>query len=221
VHSITFTPIGIIHTPYRKTYDAPRQPGIDDRREHCTVVLNQGPTIDQALSDLEGFERIWLLYVFDRVTSWKPKVLPPRSDVKRGVFATRSPHRPNPIGMSVVTLLDINGRMLTIGPTDILDGTPLLDVKPYVASIDSFPDSRSGWVDLAPGPSFTVVWDVPPADHALARHVERVLSFDPAPHPYRRTRLLEGGLGEIAFTTWRCRYVVSNRTVRIVEVFSV
>lgn len=173
----------------------------------------------QCLADLSGFERIWLLYVFDRVDHWKPMVLPPRSSVKRGVFSTRSPHRPNRIGMSVVTLRSIAGTTLEIGPTDILDGTPLLDIKPYIPAIDAFPESRAGWVDESLQPGFHVVWRVECPDPWIQRHVTRVLSTDPSPHPYRRTRLLEGGLGEIAVTNWRCHYSVNDHTVTIVRVF--
>lgn len=217
---MTLEPIGVINTPYSKAYHAPRQPAVDDRLDDCTVQLFPGPLVLQALTDLAGFERIWLLYVFDRVDHWKPMVLPPRSSAKRGVFSTRSPHRPNRIGMSVVSLRTIAGTTITVGPTDILDGTPLIDIKPYIPAIDAFPESRAGWVDETSHELYDVVWAAPCPDPTVRRHVTRILSSDPSPHPYRRTRLLEGGLGEIAVTTWRCHFTVNDHTVTIVRVFS-
>ena len=104
-------PIGIIRTPFTDRVDAPRQPDHNGGGSSGKIILEPGHNFEQALEDLDGFEKIWLLYQFDRNTNWKPQVLPPRGDrIKRGVFATRSPHRPNPIGLSLVTLLEIDGR---------------------------------------------------------------------------------------------------------------
>lgn len=103
---------------------------------------------EQALQDLAGFERVWLLSCFHRNHTWRPLVLPPRGAAqRRGVFATRSPHRPNPLGLTSMLLLGIAGRRLLLGPRDLLDGTPVFDVKPYVASCDAFPGARAGWID--------------------------------------------------------------------------
>src|SRR5581483_8669087 len=136
---ILFHPIGYIHTPYQERYSAPRQPGllrdseVSIRQTRSTIVLNEGENFEQALEDLEGFEKIWLIYVFNRNEYWKPKVYPPRGERrKRGLFATRSPHRPNPIGLSLVDLINIDGRNVTVGNVDLLDGTPILDIKPYI-----------------------------------------------------------------------------------------
>lgn len=115
----------------------------------------------EAFADLAGFTRIWLIFVFDRSEGWKPQVRPPRGGGKRSVLATRSPHRPNAIGLSAVELVAVEERALRVRGVDLLDGTPILDIKPYVPYADAFPDSRAGWIDAidatqgrhsAPGP---------------------------------------------------------------------
>jgi len=99
------------------------------------------------LVDLDGFERIWLIYWFDRSRTPQLSVLPYRDTRERGLFATRVPARINPIGMSAVRLLGVDGTTLRVAEIDILDGTPLLDIKPYVPDYDAYPGARAGWVD--------------------------------------------------------------------------
>lgn len=101
----------------------------------------------EALSDLDGFERIWLLYWFDRTTDAKMKVVPFLDSRARGLFATRAPCRPNPIGLSCVRLVRIEQNILEIEDADILDQTPLLDIKPYVPAFDSFAVQKIGWLE--------------------------------------------------------------------------
>jgi len=140
-------PIGFIRTGMRVKFDAPHQPqdGISERN---VVELFPGRRLEQGLKDLEGFERIWLVWWFNRNANWRPLVTPPRGPaIRRGVFATRSPHRPAPIGITAVPLLGISGNQLFVGNTDLLDGTPILDIKPYISSVDSFPNQRAGWLD--------------------------------------------------------------------------
>ena len=99
------------------------------------------------LRDLEGFERIWLLYSFDRASEPQLAVRPYLDVAERGIFATRSPARPNRIGMSPVRLLGVQGATLLVSDLDMLDGTPLLDIKPYVPAFDHFPVKRVGWYE--------------------------------------------------------------------------
>ena len=115
----------------------------------------------EAFHDLVGFERIWLIFQFDRSEGWKAQVRPPRGGGKRGVLATRSPHRPNAIGLSAVELVAVEASGLRVRGMDLLDGTPILDIKPYVPYADAFPESAAGWIDeidaaqgqySAPGP---------------------------------------------------------------------
>src|SRR5690606_3535482 len=107
-----------------------------------------GCDYEQALQDLTGIDRVWLLSWFHRNDRWRPLVLPPRGPAqRRGVFATRSPHRPNPLGLTSVAPLNVSGRRLLLGPCDLVDGTPIFDVKPYVPAYDAFPHARAGWID--------------------------------------------------------------------------
>ena len=145
--SYTFQPIGTIKTSYQKKYDAPRQPGVESATSGIITLLPH-QNFEYALHDLQGFSHIWVIYVFHQNSAWKPKVLPPRKTrEKKGLFATRSPHRPNPIGMSVVKLNKISGRKLWIEDHDLLDETPILDIKPYLTYADSHPDATQGWIN--------------------------------------------------------------------------
>ena len=101
----------------------------------------------KALRDLEGFDRIWLVTYLHLNPKWGPLVRPPRGGRRRGVLATRSPHHPNPIGLSAVCLDRIEGTTLYVRGLDLIDGTPVLDIKPYVPYCDAFPESGAGWVD--------------------------------------------------------------------------
>ena len=109
-----------------------------------------GRNFETALRDLNGFERIWLVFVFDRNgAGWRPTAHPPVTapGVSRvGVFASRAPYRPNPIGLSCVRLVGVKGRIVEVEEADLLDGTPILDIKPYIPAADAFPDARVGWV---------------------------------------------------------------------------
>lgn len=144
-----FNPIGVFHGAAFRKYDAPRQ-GVFEGGEG-TIELNPRQNFEQALRDLDGFERIWVLFIFDRNgESWRPTTRPPVAAPGRdrvGLFASRSPYRPNPIGLSCVRLLSVSGRTLSVAEADLLDGTPILDVKPYIPAADAFPDARAGWVD--------------------------------------------------------------------------
>jgi tRNA-Thr(GGU) m(6)t(6)A37 methyltransferase TsaA len=132
------------------------------------IQLNGNKNFEQALEDLNGFDRIWVVYVFHLNNNWKPKVSPPITGDKNkiGLFATRSPHRPNPIGMSCVNLRGIDGRKLFIENFDMLDQTPVLDIKPYIPECDSFPDSDTGWL---PKSETQTIWSVAASEDTSAK----------------------------------------------------
>jgi tRNA-Thr(GGU) m(6)t(6)A37 methyltransferase TsaA len=138
----TFRPIGVVRSPWRYVHDAPRQGGAGGDAE-AVVVLRRG--MQNCLKDLAGFERVWVVFVFSYARGWRQQVVPPRDTVKRGVLATRSPHRPNPIGITAARLVGIRGTRITIAGHDLLDGTPVLDVKPYLPYCDAHPQARTGW----------------------------------------------------------------------------
>jgi len=138
--------IGKIRSPFSQATGTPIQPS----RSRAEGRVELDAKWVGALKDLEGFERVWLVYWFSRAAEAKLSVIPYRDMVERGLFATRAPARPNPIGLSCVRLLGIEGNVLKVGDIDILDGTPLLDIKPYVPAYDNYPVTRVGWVDLVP-----------------------------------------------------------------------
>jgi tRNA (adenine37-N6)-methyltransferase len=140
------SPIGIIHTPFTSSAGTPIQPSLAEDVEG-TVELNS--EYREGLRDLEGFDRIWLVYWFDRVCDARLTVVPFSDEHPHGLFATRAPCRPNPIGISSVRLLSIESLTLRVAGVDMLDGTPLLDIKPYIPSFDVYSALRCGWFDHA------------------------------------------------------------------------
>ena len=145
--SYNFEAIGEVVCEQKYRYEAPRQAVFADNNGF--ILLNPKCNFEQAVEDLAGFERIWVTFVFHLNNGWKPKVSPPVIENRRkiGLFATRSPHRPNPIGLSCVTLEKIEGLKIFIRNFDMLDNTPVLDIKPYIPASDSFPDSKTGWLE--------------------------------------------------------------------------
>ncbi len=205
--SHAFEAIGYFHTGAQERYEVPRQAGIVDV-EPGYVELKPQCNYEQALQDLDGFDRIWLIYCFHKNSNWKPKVLPPRGGVKRGVFATRAPHRPNPIGISCVELQRIDGLRLYVDTHDLLDGTPILDIKPYIVYADSFPQATQGWLEGVEDEQWEVVWNAPDSD--IRPVVERRLKQGPYPYPSRRIRPIEGECYEMAYKQWRIVYSVQD-----------
>jgi tRNA-Thr(GGU) m(6)t(6)A37 methyltransferase TsaA len=143
---ITVQAIGTIRTPFLEAAGTPIQPVYGPDGEG-RVLLDEAYA--PALDDIEGFERLWLIYWMHRTGRFKARVVPYRDTKEHGLFATRSPNRPNPIGISVVRLLRRDGSTLHIAGVDMLDGTPLLDIKPYVPEFDACVNSRAGWFDKA------------------------------------------------------------------------
>ena len=141
---IQFRVIGVIHTPYETREGTPIQPVYAQDQAGAVELF---PAYVTGIQDLDGFDRIWLVYHLHCASPGKLQVVPFRDNREHGVFATRAPCRPNPIGLSCVRLLKIDGNTLHVRGVDMLDGTPLLDIKPYVPTFDSFPDAKAGWFD--------------------------------------------------------------------------
>ena len=145
---LELTPIGLIHSPHRQAEGTPIQPRWAAGIEGTVELL---PEFALGLRDLEEFDRVWLLYWFDRARAAQLEVVPYLDTQTRGIFATRAPSRPNPVGFSCVRLLAVEGSLLRVADLDVLDGTPLLDIKPYVPDCDVFPVERIGWFARARG----------------------------------------------------------------------
>lgn len=146
-----FQPIGVVHSPHKYRFETPRQGAFSGSDGEIELFSAFG---GDAIADLAGFERIWVIFCFhlNQQRSWKAKVRPPfpASGPCRSVFATRSPYRANPIGLSCVEVAGISGNRLQLRHIDMLDGTPVLDIKPYIPEADAFPDSASGWRNDVP-----------------------------------------------------------------------
>lgn len=232
--ALTFEPIGYLRSNLGSKVEAARQPSASGS-ESGVIELLPGRNFEHALEDLGDWEYIWVIYSFHLNRSWRPKVLPPRSESgRKGVFSTRSPHRPNPIGMSAVRLDRVDNLSVYVRDVDMVDGTPVLDIKPYVAYSDAYPAARAGWLaDTSvvndPVPPWTVRWLEPAVDQAvwveertgfaLRERAEAVLSLGPAPHPYRRIKRLDEGF-RLAVKEWRLRFTVEGRDVRVLSVDS-
>ena len=181
------------------------------------VELAPGRHLDHAVHDLEGFSRIWLIWWFHRSKGeWRPKVLPPRSrSGRKGVLATRSPHRPNGLGISAVSLLRVEGLHLWIGAHDLVDGTPILDIKPYLPRYDAFPEEQEGWLAELEPQDWTV--ELAPAIQGLelAPRVRAILAEDPLPHRARRIHRMGDGRLRLGIGFWRFFYRLEGSRVLV------
>jgi tRNA-Thr(GGU) m(6)t(6)A37 methyltransferase TsaA len=229
---LVLDPIGVVRSPYSDKQSAPRQPtvlaGVAGR-----IELFEDSRYEYALADLETWSHIWVLFWFHLNTTWKPKVRPPRSVEKRGVFSTRSPHRPNPIGLSLLELERVEARTVHVRNVDMVDGTPVLDIKPYVPYADTAPDAVSGWLGQGPdrprddGPLYDVRWTAPALERVtwlrdhhrieLEEPTRQALSIGATPHAYRRIRR-DGDLLRLALRDWRILFQLEGREVTVVGV---
>ncbi|MGL4678266.1 MAG: tRNA (N6-threonylcarbamoyladenosine(37)-N6)-methyltransferase TrmO, partial [Plesiomonas shigelloides] len=177
--TLTLTPIGVIQSPYKEKFAVPRQPGlVQDGNGELRLL----PPYNQpdAVRGLEQFSHIWLVFVFHQTQEqgWRPTVRPPRlgGNERLGVFATRSTFRPNPIGLSKVELRGIKvhgGEVyLELGSLDLVDGTPILDIKPYLPYVDSEPEARAGFAQEAPQSDMQVLFSAA-AEQVLQQEAHR------------------------------------------------
>lgn len=191
-----FSPVGTIHSCFKEKFGIPRQPGLV---AEARAILELLPPYNrpEAVRGLEGFSHVWVSFVFHACLgeSWKPTVRPPRLGGNRrlGVFATRSTYRPNPIGLSAVELEKIETQpgkvLLHLKGIDLLDGTPVLDIKPYLPYSDRIADATGGFASEAPTASFEVQFSQGALDCCatvpqLEELIRQVLSLDPRPAYY-------------------------------------
>ena len=137
-------PIGVIHSPHKQAVGTPVQAALATGVEGTVEIF---PQFAPGLKDLDGFERIWLVYWFDRAKEPQLVLIPYLDTEPHGLFATRAPCRPNSIGLSAVRMLEVRGNLLRVDGLDVLDNTPLLDIKPYIPAFDAFQANRIGWCD--------------------------------------------------------------------------
>lgn len=142
---LCYRPIGVVRSAYTETSQVPKGPGAE---HHALGVIEVAPELEQALADIEGFSHLYVIWAFHQVTETTLTVTPPTDTVPHGVFSTRAPVRPNPIGLTVVSLTKREGSRLHVTGLDMLDGTPVLDIKPYLSNVAT-ERLRRGWMEGA------------------------------------------------------------------------
>ncbi len=191
-------PIGYIESCYRDKFGTPRQPGLV-KKSWARLKLRADLQPEESLQGLEGFSHVWLIWVFhqNKVSRFHSKVHPPRLGGKSmGLFATRTPHRPNPIGLSLVELVSVEKDGIVVAGADLVDGTPILDIKPYLPEVEALPEARTGWpreLDKAlievtfndQAESLMQTWEARNPDKALREIIVGTIQQDPRPVVYR------------------------------------
>lgn len=227
--SFNYKPIGYIKSDLQFKQDSPTQGTRVESSVHC-IELDPGFDFEQCLDGLAEFERLWVIYEFHKNGHWKTKVNVPRKEEKLGVFATRSPYRPNPIGMTCVKLVKIDGRKLYVEESDLIDGSPVLDLKPYIDYSDSFETSYPDWLELAEENLFKITLP----EYILKRFeflkkkgklnvsqfVKSQLEFEPLNEKKKRVEVLENReddtvAARIAYRTWRIDFEVNLQTKKL------
>lgn len=227
----TFDAIGIIHSPFKEKFGIPRQSGLMPEAQSQLELLPPYDR-DEALRGLDGFSHLWVTFVFHGVRQgdWSPTVRPPRlgGNQRLGVFATRSTHRPNPIGLSLAELAGIRREqgmlLLDLHGLDLLDGTPVLDIKPYLPYSDARPDARAGYAAEAPGAQLriefssaaeTVCMQRAVELPQLRRFIEQMLQLDPRPAYQSGT---QGRTYGTAIFDLNVRWTVTSGTVQVLDI---
>ena len=225
-----FAPIGVIHSCFREKFGIPRQPGLVSEAR-ATLELLSPYNSPEAVRGLEGFSHLWLIFVFHGIPAvhWQPMVRPPRlgGNQRLGVFATRSPFRPNPIGLSAVRLerieIDQGRVVLHLAGVDLLDGTPVLDIKPYVPYADRIPDATGGFAPEAPEAAITVEFSSSTAafcaawpEGDLRALITQILRQDPRP-AYEREKAVSRCYG-MKLYDFDLRWEMCGDTATVIDI---
>lgn len=212
--------IAHIHTAFPTKFGIPRQSGLAESLE-SRIVFTEPYRNEAALRGLEGFSHIWLIWLFSEAVrdGWSPTVRPPRlgGNTRMGVFATRSPYRPNPIGLSCVKLVRIEGTELVVAGADLMDGTPILDIKPYLPYADARPDAAGGFAD--PLRDYALHVELPAhlaekLPEPLRAPLIDVLSQDPRPQYQNDPERVYG----FPFAEYEVRFRVDGRTLTVLSI---
>ena len=225
------TPLGHFRSPFKNFLEAPRQPTHEIPDSYIELLPQH--QFEQALEDLDGFDRIWVIFQFHLKNQWRPKVMPPRGSLqKRGVFATRSPLRPNNLGLSCLQLKKISGLKVFVTGSDLLEGTPIFDIKPYLPYTDSFPNAKTGWLEGIEKDRFQIIWSesVLAAKSWLALKclfldsmIENQLEFDPMNAEKKRVRPADIENEWIfSYRTWRILFKIQplEKKIIVLKIFS-
>lgn len=235
INEIKINPIGYVESNLKQRYETPRQ-GVLAKDSKAIIHLNPKQNFEQAVKDLDGFERIWIIYQFHLNKNWKPLVTPPRHTRKKvGVLASRAPYRPNQIGLSCVKLDQVEGLKIFISESDLLDGSPILDIKPYLPYSDSFPDVKTGWAKSDLAEMYNITFNVKAKktgeklksekDINLFDYARIQLEFNPTDLSRKRiTKIKLQNTGKenfvLSYQDWQIHYLVDEikRKVKIIDI---
>lgn len=216
-------PVAVIRTPFPTKFGIPRQSGLVEKTT-SRILFEEPYRKPEALRGLEGYSHLWLLWLFSASVreGWSPTVRPPRlgGNARMGVFATRSPFRPNPIGLSCVKLLRIEGCELVVAGADLMDGTPILDIKPYLPFTDARPDAVGGFSDAVRENALKVVFPPELAEGMppdLREALTELLAEDPRPHYQDDPERIYG----FPFAGYEVRFRVRGRELTVLSVESI
>ena len=232
-NNICLSPIGLVNSPYKEKFAIPRQPGLVNAAKGSIQLLNHVNTLD-CVRGLEQFSHIWLIFVFhgSKAQGWQPLVKPPRlgGNKKLGVLATRTTFRPNPIGMSVVKLehIDVLDQHITlhISGLDLLDQTPIVDIKPYIPYSDALANAQAGFAQAQPENNLNVTFSqsaeitlsiLHPALPDLSLLIEQVLAQDPRP-AYKKNKPDEKVYGMHLYNVNIQWQLLNFNTIEVIEI---
>lgn len=224
---LVLNPIGFIHSKQIEPYQAGRQPDI--LSEPAFLKLEPNKNFEQAVTDLAGCSHVWIIFGFHKNNNWKPLVQTPRSDRKIGVFATRAPYRPNAIGLSCVELISVDGLKIELGPNDLLDGTPIYDIKPYHPESDRIDDAKIEWLESSGHKKMTVSIS-PSAEeeigfleingvHEIRSFILRQLEYDPTNCHKKRVEQ-NNSYWTLSYRTWRIDFIITEDIIGVLAIRS-
>ncbi len=224
-------PVAIFRTQKKQPFEAARQASADLSEELGEIHFLPGENFEQALDGIEGFSHVWLIYQFHHNQNWKAKVLPPRgSSQKVGVLATRSPYRPNALGLSCVKLVERKGLVLRVKNFDLLDETPIFDIKPYLPYADSFSEAKTGWLENIEKEKFHIeLTSLALAQldylesqglHELRNFIHQQLSYDPLNSKKKRVTITGETSACLAYRTWRIDFTWLEKKIEILNLRS-
>ncbi len=230
--TLTLKPIGIFRSDKKYPYETASQGSLDQSGERALIDLLPGKNFEQAVRGISKMSHIWVIFGFHQNENWKPIVTVPRGSIdKQGVFATRSPHRPNPLGLSLVEVLDVTERQIWVKNFDLLDGTPILDIKPFHPEADVPINPKFGWMENLNQDQYVVLTTPEFDKRAQYLHGNGVkqitpfcsqqLRFDPFNAEKKRVKMeSDTNRGVLAYRTWRILFFHREMIIRLDRIFS-
>ena len=229
--NLNLAPIGYFKCQKNQAFETSSQGHLDQSNEIGCIELNKGLNFEQALNGLQEMSHLWVFFWFHQKSNWKPMVQVPRGSLKKqGVFATRSPHRPNPIGLSLLEIVEIKGLKIFVKNFDLLNETPILDLKPFHPEADRPLDPQLGWMEnlnaleysIALSPIFSKQFQFLQEQNIteLLSFARQQLRFDPFNWKKKRVVLNENQTGTLAYRTWRIDFSWNDSQIQLEKIRS-